>query len=99
DHLAEPGMGNVVEYMSMLELARFPQVIMKLSGLNHVSTEPSPHLDVQPLVCGLADAFGPDRLVWGSGPPGIIDAPLPHLSEADRAKIKGGNLAKLLGWD
>jgi L-fuconolactonase len=98
DHLAEPGMGNIVEYMSVLELAKFPNVIMKLSGLNHVSTEPSPHLDVQPLVRGLADAFGPDRLVWGSGTPGIIDAHLPHLPKADRAKIKGENLAQLLGW-
>lgn len=99
DHLAEPGMGNIVEYMSVLELARFPQVIMKLSGLNHVSVEQSPYLDVQPLVRGLAEAFGPDRLVWGSGTPTLIDVHLPHWSEADRAKIKGGNLAKLLGWD
>lgn len=98
DHLAEPGMGNIVEYMSVLELAQFPNVIMKLSGLNHVSTEAPHYLDVQPLVRGLADAFGPDRLVWGSGTPGIIDAHLPHLTESDRAKIKGGNLATLLGW-
>ncbi len=99
DHLAEPGFGNIVEYMGVLELARFPRVIMKLSGLSHVSTEPPPHLDVQPLVRGVADAFGPDRLVWGSGSPVDIDLHLPHFSEADRAKIKGGNLARLLGWE
>lgn len=98
DHLAEPAMGNIVEYMSVLELAKLDRVIMKLSGLNHLSTEPSPYLDVQPLVRGLAEAFGPDRLVWGSGTPHLIDLHLPDWSEADRAKIKGGNLEKLLAW-
>lgn len=98
DHLAEPAFGNIVEYMGVLDLARFDRVIMKLSGLNHVSAEPSPHLDVQPLVRGLAEAFGPDRLVWGSGTPGLIDLHLSHWPEADRAKVKGGNLARLLNW-
>ena len=98
DHLAEPAYGNIVEYMAVLELARYERVIMKLSGLGHVSTAPAPYLDVQPLVRGLAEAFGPDRVVWGGDTPGLIDAHLPHLSATDRAKIKGGNLARLLGW-
>jgi hypothetical protein len=42
------------------------------------------------------DAFGPERLVWGSGTPRIVDAHLDWLSEAERAKVKGGNLARLL---
>ena len=45
----------------------------------------------------VVDAFGPDYLVWGSGTPAIVDAHLGHLSEADRTKVKGGNLARLLG--
>ena len=46
----------------------------------------------------IANAFGPDRLVWGGGAPEIVDAHLDHLSPADRAKVKGGNLARLLGF-
>jgi len=34
-----------------------------------------------------------------SGLPSIVDAHLDHLSEADRDKVKGGNLAALLGFD
>jgi hypothetical protein len=42
------------------------------------------------------DAFGADRLVWGSGDPRIVHTHAAHLSESDRLKIEGGNLAKLL---
>jgi hypothetical protein len=45
----------------------------------------------------VAAAFGPDRMVWGSGTPAIVDTHLAHFSEADRAKVKGGNLQRLLG--
>jgi len=46
----------------------------------------------------VADAFGPDRLCWGGGTPGIVDAHLDHFSAAERAQVKGGNLARLLGY-
>jgi hypothetical protein len=44
------------------------------------------------------DAFGPDRLVWGGGTPGIVDAHMEGYAEADRMKVKGDNLARLLGF-
>ena len=99
DHLAEPAMGNAVEYADVLDLARFDDVYMKLSGLNHFSDDAPLYLDARPFTRLVVDAFGPDRLVWGSGSPSIVDAHLDHLSEADRAKVKGGNLAVLLGFD
>ena len=37
-----------------------------------------------------------DHLVWGSGSPKIVDAHLDHLPEAEREKVKGGNLVRLL---
>ena len=39
DHLAEPHMGNAVEYAQVLALAQLDNVYMKLSGLNHFSKE------------------------------------------------------------
>ncbi len=98
DHLAEPTMGNPVEYADVLALAQFDNVYMKLSGLNHFSSSAPLYLDAKPLTRWVADAFGPDRLVWGSGTPAIVDAHLDHLSTAAREKVKGGNLAQLLSF-
>jgi predicted TIM-barrel fold metal-dependent hydrolase len=97
DHMAEPHMGNAVEYAEVLALARFDNVYMKLSGLSHVSDDAPLHLDIRRFTRLLADTIGAERLVWGGGTPRAIDAHLDHLSEADRARVKGGNLAALLG--
>jgi len=98
DHLAEPLTGNPVEYADVLDLARFDNVYMKLSGLNHFSDDAPLYLDARPFTRRVVDAFGPDRMVWGSGTPAIVDAHMEGYSEADRAKVKGGNLARLLGF-
>jgi hypothetical protein len=37
-------------------------------------------------------------MVWGGGMPAIVDAHMAGYSEADRAKVKGGNLERLLPW-
>ena len=39
------------------------------------------------------------QMVWGSGIPDIVDAHLTEYTEADRRKVKGENLARLLDWD
>lgn len=98
DHMAEPQSGTPKEYEDVLALARFPNVTMKMSGLTHFSREAEPHLDTKPLVTRVAAAFGPDRLAWSSGSPGLVDVLLDHWSEADRAKVKGRNLARLAGF-
>jgi len=96
DHLAEPHMGNGVEFADVLALAAFDNVYMKLSGLNHFSQDAPLYLDAKPFTRWVINAFGPDRLVWGSGTPRIVDAHLDHLSADERDKVKGGNLAQLL---
>jgi predicted TIM-barrel fold metal-dependent hydrolase len=98
DHLGEPQFGTPDEYADMLDLARFEHVWMKISGISYISSAAPPHLDAKPLVRRVADAFGPDRLCWGGGTPGIVDAHLDHFSAAERAQVKGGNLARLLGF-
>ena len=99
DHLAEPKMGNAVEYADVLALGRFDNVYMKLSGLNHFSDDAPLYLEAKSFTRLVIDAYGPDRLVWGSGTPAIVDAHLDRESAAARDKVKGGNLAKLLGID
>lgn len=96
DHIAEPGMGNAVDYVDILRLSEYDNVYMKLSGLNHVSTAAPYFEDLKPFTRNIIDAFGPDRLVWGSGHPDIVDIHMEGYSETDRAKVKGGNLYEML---
>ena len=98
DHLAEPHLGTGVEFGNVLALAEYPNVYMKLSGLNHFATDAPLYTSALPFTRWVADAFGPERMVWGSGSPQIVDAHLAHFSAAERALVKGGTLAKLLPW-
>lgn len=96
DHLAEPHMGTGVEFAHVLALAGFPNVYMKLSGLNHFAADGPLYTSALPFTRWVADAFGPERLVWGSGTPDIVDAHLPHFTPEQRALVKGRTLAGLL---
>jgi predicted TIM-barrel fold metal-dependent hydrolase len=96
DHLAEPHMGSAVEYADILALARYDNVYMKLSGLNHFCQDAPHYLSARDFTRLVIDAYGPDRMVWGSGTPGIVDAHMDRETEAERARVKGGNLARLL---
>lgn len=98
DHLAEAKLGTPVEYADVLALAAHKNVYMKLSGINHFASDAPLYESAQRFTRQVADAFGPDQLVWGSGTPKIVDAHLAHWSETDRAKVKGGTLARLLNW-
>lgn len=99
DHLAEPHLGSAVEFAEVLDLAKYPNVYMKLSGLGHFAQDP-PHYDsALPFTKRVIQEFGVDRLVWGSGSPKIVDVHMDSYSTADRAKVKGGNIQKLLSWN
>lgn len=107
DHLARAGEGTPQEYARVLEMAKLKNVWMKLSGVNYSSKEPPPHRDAKPLVRRTYDAFGPDRLIWGGLGMNLGDFErnratfeelLDFASENDRARIRGGNAAKLFGF-
>ena len=99
DHLAEPHMGTGVEFSDVLELAKFPNVYMKLSGIGHFATDVPYYESSMPFTSRVIKEFGVDRMVWGSGSPSIVDKHMAGYSEADRAKVKGGNIRKLLNWN
>jgi predicted TIM-barrel fold metal-dependent hydrolase len=98
DHLAEPHMGDAVEFAHVLDLGKLPNVYMKLSGLSHFAHDGPLFRSARPFTRRVVEAFGPDHLVWGSGTPEIVDAHLAEYSEAERKKVKGENLARLLRW-
>ncbi len=98
DHMAEPKLGNPYEFADVLELAKLPNVYMKLSGVDYIATDKPYFQSVLPFTSRLIKEYGPDRMVWGGGSPRIVDIHMKGYSPADIAKVKGGNLQKLLNW-
>lgn len=98
DHLAEPDTGDALEFADVLELARFPNVYMKLSGLSHFVDDEPLYERARPFTKRIVEAFGPDQMVWGSGTPKIVESHMPAHNETDRGKVLGGNVAKIIGW-
>jgi len=94
---------------SVLALAKFPGVRIKLSGF-YALTKPGydyPHRAAWPYVEALLADFGSSRLLWGSDfSPGLewvsfpqtfgLFADMPFLDTADIERIEGGNLLLLL---
>ena len=95
---------------TVLALAAHPEVRVKLSGF-YALTDPQhdyPHRAAWPYVEALIASYGTDRRLWASAFSPCLDAlsfpqtfgmfaHMPFLSDADRAKIEGGNLLALLG--
>jgi L-fuconolactonase len=94
----------------VLALSRHPNVSVVLSGAYGFSRLEYPYPDVAEVVRRTADAFGIERLMWGSDFPWIVDRPgylaclqlidhhLPGLSPAERAAVLGDNIRRLLRW-
>ena len=95
DHLAEPHQGSAVEYADILDMSRADaEVYMKLSGFGHFAQDAPLYESAKPFTRRVIEAFGPECMVWGSGTPAIVDAHLADYGEAERALVKGGNLAR-----
>lgn len=99
DHLAEQHMGTPAEFADVLDLAQYPNVYMKLSGLNHFATDEPYYESALPFTSRVIKEFGPERVVWGSGTPKIVDIHMSGYSESKRASVKGGTIRKLLAWN
>lgn len=66
DHMAYPDVTGDTTHL--LRLARLPNVYVKVTEFyNHSQTKQYPYADVLPTVRRVYDAFGPRRLLWGTG--------------------------------
>ncbi len=100
------------DFRRLLHMARYPNVWVKITELSSVSkSKVYPFEDASPYVKRVYEAFGPDRLLFGTGYPGaaraaynrptlgeeiaLIREKMPFLSQDDTTKILGLNAAKL----
>jgi L-fuconolactonase len=110
DHLAHPNASEGTAgstFQALLQLARRPNVHVKLSGFYYFSHQADPYTDCWELVRALYGEFGPSRLIWGSDFPHVVRKTtyarclqfvlnaIPFLSVSDRALILGGNALRL----
>ena len=65
-HELIPGVDAFEGLPKLLKLARYPNVAVKLTGLPALSREGPPFRDLWPPLHQALDAFGPQRLMWGS---------------------------------
>lgn len=98
DHMGRPGQGSEAEYEDVLRLGKLPRVILKFSGWDYYKG------DLKQLTRRIFDAFGPNRIVWGTFGNALADYRksaaqfddlLSFAKESDRAKIRGENAARL----
>ncbi len=71
DHMADCPIDRPDELKKLLALARYPRVYVKLSHLWSLSKQDYPYRDTHDQVRRLYDAFGPERLMWGTDWPGV----------------------------
>lgn len=98
DHMGRPGQGTDQEYGEVLKLAELPRVILKYSNWGEYKG------DLGRLTRRIYDAFGPERIIWGMvgstaaeyrKQSARFEELLAFTSEADRARIRGGNAQRL----
>ena len=93
----------------MLALAKYPNVAIKATGAPSYSSDPYPYRNIHPYLRQIYDAFGPERMFWGTD---ITRMPcswqqcvtmfteeLSWLSERDKELIMGRALCNWLGWN
>jgi L-fuconolactonase len=109
-HMAGARMGQPALLDQIVASAFVPNIHVKLSGWHYVSATPwaFPYPEVEPVVRALYNAFGAERLHWGSDYPvcqlramtyqqslEAFRSYTPFVSEPDRARILGDSLLEL----
>lgn len=113
DHLAKPRIaaGELEPWRTRLrELAERPNVVCKLSGMVTEADHDRWRVDqLRPYVDAALEAFGPERLMFGSDWPvcrlaceygrwrGVVDQLIAGCSAAERAAVLGGTAARVYG--
>jgi predicted TIM-barrel fold metal-dependent hydrolase len=112
DHMARPrfsiddaGFSDLGE---LLALAKYPNVTVKATGGPSYSSEVYPYRNIHKYIEQIFDAFGPDRMFWGTD---ITRMPctwqqcvtmyteeMPWLKGRDLERVMGRALCEFIGW-
>jgi predicted TIM-barrel fold metal-dependent hydrolase len=109
---ARPGARDAAAFADLtglLALAKLPNVAVKAEGTPTQSSEPYPYRNLHGYLRQIYDAFGPQRLFWGSDVTRLkttsyrdavtlFTEALPWLSDRDRELIMGRALSTWIGW-
>ncbi len=107
DHMADCPIGDRDGLAHLLALKKFPRVYVKISHLWSLSREAYPYRDTHDQVRRIYDAFGRERLMWGTDCPiverycGYAKAlrlyreEIKFFSDEDRSWILGQTVKKL----
>lgn len=92
----------------LLALARYPNIAVKATALPCYSREPYPFADVHAPLRAAVEAFGPERVFWGSDLTRLtcsyracVDLfmeALPWLSAEAKRQVMGAALSRWIGW-
>jgi predicted TIM-barrel fold metal-dependent hydrolase len=94
----------------LLDLARLPNVAVKATTANTRSTAPYPHENIHPHIRRIVDAYGPQRVFWGSDLSRQADAGayrecvtmftehMPWLTGRAKALVMGEAACNWYGW-
>ena len=94
---------------AVLELAKQPNIVIKITGACTLSREAYPYKDIWDPLARIVDAFGIDRCLWGTDwtrATGLltykqgVDAfrITDRLSDSDKATLMGGALMRVYRW-
>jgi predicted TIM-barrel fold metal-dependent hydrolase len=93
----------------VLDLAKRPNVVIKVSGACTLAKQPYPFPDIWDPLARVFDAWGLERCLWGTdwtrafAVVNYVQAVVPfletkRLSDSERATLMGGACAKAYGW-
>lgn len=113
DHLGVPrgGTGPTAfnHLPQLLAMAKHPNVHVKAVGVGDYALDPYPFRSLNEPLRRVFDAFGPERVIWGSDLSRLHHSyrqcvlhfmeELPWLSGDDLARVMGLNLCRLLDWN
>ncbi|MRX45203.1 amidohydrolase family protein [Agromyces kandeliae] len=112
DHLAIgpfdtlPGAASHLD--ALVALAAYPNVAVKASGITGAATDGYPFASAHEVLRRTFDAFGPDRMFWGTDITrqtatwgecvSMFTDHLPWLAGADLERVMGAGISDWIGW-